>query len=67
MNAQVITTPSGERLVMLPEAEFQALVAAAEDASDRTAIVEFRAKLQAGEEELVPAVLVDRTLGGRIG
>lgn len=64
MKAQTITTPAGERLVMLPEAEFAALVEAAEDATDRMTIARFRRALAEGDEELVPAAIVDRILGG---
>ena len=64
MKAQTITTPGGERLVMLPEAEFDALVEAAEDVLDRAAAAAFRRKLDTGEEELVPASVVDRILDG---
>lgn len=64
MNAQTITTPAGERLVMLPEAEFHALVAAAEAAADVEAVREFRRKLAAGEEEMIPAEIVNRILAG---
>ena len=60
MTRQIITTPGGERLVLMPEADFEALVAAAEDNADRTAVAEFRRKLAAGDEELLPAALVER-------
>lgn len=60
MKAQTITTPAGERLVMLPEAEFVALV----DAADRMAVASFHRKLAEGDEELVPAAIVDRIMGG---
>lgn len=64
MKAQTITTPAGERLVMLPEAEFAALVEAVEDAADRTAVARFRRALAEGDEELVPAAIV---AGGNTG
>ncbi|CAO4135155.1 helix-turn-helix domain-containing protein [Methylorubrum extorquens] len=64
MNPQIIITPGGERLVLVPEADFEALVAAAEDNADRTAVAEFRRKLAAGEEELVPASVVERLVSG---
>lgn len=64
MNAQTITTPAGERLVVLPEADYQALVAAAEDAADVEAVRAFRRKLAAGEEEMIPSAVVDRILNG---
>ena len=64
MNVQIITAPTGERLVVLPEAEYQALVAAAEDASDMKTVRSFREKLASGEEELLPSEMVDRILAG---
>ena len=64
MNTRIIITPGGERLVLVPEADFEALVAAAEDNADRTAVAEFRRKLAAGEEELIPASVVERLVSG---
>lgn len=64
MSVQTITTPNGERLVVLPEAEYQALVAAAEDAADVAAVQAFRRKLAAGEEEFVPGDVAARLLDG---
>lgn len=64
MNAQTITTPAGERLVLLSEADYAALVDAAEDNADRLAVAAFRRRIAAGEEELVPAAVVDRLLAG---
>lgn len=65
MNAQIIVSSSGERLVVLPEAAYQALVDAAEDAADSMAVREFQERLAAGEEELLPAEMVDRLLDGQ--
>lgn len=64
MNVQIITTPRGERMAVLPEAEFEALLAAAEDALDRDAVRRFREALAAGAEELVPAEIADRLVAG---
>lgn len=64
MNTQIIVAPNGERLVVIPETEFEALIEAAEDAADRAAIRRFEAALAAGEEEWVPVEFVDRILGG---
>ncbi len=64
MTVQFITTPSGERLAVLPEREYEALVAVAEDAADHAAVAEFRARLAAGEEEMIPSEIVDRLLAG---
>lgn len=64
MNTQIIVTPAGDRLVVLSEADFQALTEAAEDNADRLAVQAFRHRLAAGEEELLPVEMVDRILGG---
>lgn len=64
MNAQIITTPGGERMVMLPEADYHRLLAAAEDAADIAAVRSFRDLLAKGEEELLPSAMVDRILAG---
>lgn len=64
MTKQVIISPSGERLVVLPEADYDQLVEAAEDAEDTAAVARFRARLASGEEELIPAAMVDRMING---
>jgi len=64
MNTQIITSPSGERLVVLAEGEYQTLLEAATEAADLATIRRFRERLAAGEEELLPAEMVDRILDG---
>jgi len=64
MNTQIIISPTGERLVVLTEAEYRALVDAAADAADVAAIRRFEVRLAAGEEELLPEEMVDRILDG---
>lgn len=64
MNAQIITSPAGERLVVLPETEYQALVGAAEYGADRDAVKRFREALEAGDEELVPSNVAARLIDG---
>lgn len=64
MSAQIIVTPAGERLAVLPEAEYLALIEAMEDTSDRDALRRFRAALESGDEEELPADLVERLLAG---
>jgi len=64
MTEQIITTPSGERMVVLSEPEYVRLVAAAEDAADSEAVRRFEQKLAAGEEELIPSDVVYRMLDG---
>jgi DNA-binding XRE family transcriptional regulator len=61
---QIITTPTGDRLIVLPETEYLRLLEAAEMASDVAAFDEWKRRLAAGEEELVPSHVVDRLLGG---
>ena len=64
METQTIVTPNGERLVVLSEAAYETLVRAAEDAEDAKAFAVFQHRLEVGEEELVPAEIVDRILAG---
>ncbi|RWX72576.1 helix-turn-helix transcriptional regulator [Mesorhizobium sp. M2A.F.Ca.ET.039.01.1.1] len=64
MTQQIITTAGGERLVVIPEAEFLAMQAALEDREDAEAVRTFHDRLAAGEEELVPAEIVNRILDG---
>jgi len=64
MSVQVITSPGGERLVVVPETDYIDLIRRAEDAADTEAVRRFRAALAAGEEELLPAEFVDRLLSG---
>jgi DNA-binding Xre family transcriptional regulator len=64
MGAQIIIAPDGARLVVIPEAEYQALIEAAVDVADRQAVRGFRAALSNGEEELIPAEVVNRILDG---
>jgi DNA-binding XRE family transcriptional regulator len=54
---QTINTPSGETLVVLELDEYEALV-------DAAAAHDVLARIAAGEEELVPADVVDRLLEG---
>jgi DNA-binding XRE family transcriptional regulator len=60
----VITTPSGDKMVILPLAEYERLIGAAEDLSDVRAYDRAKQRLAAGEDELIPAEFVDRMLDG---
>ena len=64
MIPQTITTSAGERLVVMAESDYAALVEAAEDAGDHATLSRFRQKLSIGEEELIPAEVVERLLSG---
>lgn len=64
MNVQIITTPSGERLAVLPENEFNAMLDVIEDKQDIETVRGFRAALASGSEELIPAEFVNRMIDG---
>lgn len=64
-HVQIIVTAAGERLAVLPEADYQRLVAAAEDAVDARFLRERQAKLDAGEDiDGLPVELLGRILDG---
>lgn len=63
MSVQFIETASG-RLAVLPEAEYRRLSEAYEDAEAGSIIDRFRERLASGEEELIPASVVNRLLTG---
>jgi len=60
----IITTPSGDRMVLIPLEEYERLIEAAEDAADARDVDEIRRRLATGEEELIPAEVVDRMIDG---
>ena len=55
---------AGTRYVIVPEAEFAEMREAAGDAEDIAALRRSQAQLARGEEELIPADVVDRLLAG---
>jgi DNA-binding XRE family transcriptional regulator len=57
---QTITTPNGETLVVLPLDEYERLI----DQADIAAADKIKANIAAGRDELVPADVVNRILGG---
>jgi DNA-binding XRE family transcriptional regulator len=61
MNKTLLTTPNGERFVIVPEAEFERLLEAAEDIADVTAYDRAKARVENGEE-MVPAEFANRLL-----
>jgi len=64
MSRQVFTTPSGDRMVVISEAEYDHLLEMAEMAADVAAHDDIMRKLAAGEEELIPADMVKRMIEG---
>jgi DNA-binding XRE family transcriptional regulator len=61
---QIIIAPNGDRLVVMPEADYERLLDAAEMAEDVAAYDEAKRRLVAGEEESVPSAVVARILAG---
>lgn len=64
MNVQTIDRDGKPEYVVLPWADYQVLLDAAEDAIDGALLDAFRKKLAAGEDETVPAAVVDALLAG---
>ncbi|MBX5144955.1 helix-turn-helix transcriptional regulator [Rhizobium lentis] len=64
MRAQFIMTATGERLAVMPEADYNRMLEALEDRADAEAVREFKARLATGEEELMPAEFAHRIIGG---
>ena len=61
MNKTLLITPNGERFVVLPEEEYERLV---EDAADVTAYDRSMARIAAGEDEAIPAEVMNRLIDG---
>ena len=59
-----VTTPGGEELVLVPRADYERLVEAAEQLTDVSAYDEAKRRLAAGEDEMLPAAMVERLLAG---
>lgn len=51
-------------MVLIPFEEYERLVEAAEDAADARDVDEIKRRLATGEEELIPAKIVDRMIDG---
>lgn len=57
-------TPNGDEMVVLPRAEYEALIDIAEMAADVSAYDEAKKRIVAGEDERVPGQFVDRLIDG---
>lgn len=64
MNVQTIDRNGKPEYVVLSWADYQALLEAAEDAIDGALLDAFRKNLASGEEEAIPASIVDALLAG---
>jgi len=64
MNAQFITTASGERMAVIAENDYRRLLDSLEDALDGAVVASFNEKLASGQEELIPAEFANRLIDG---
>ena len=64
MNVQTINRDGKPEYVVLPWADYQALLEAAEGAIDGALLDAFREKLASGEKETISAAVVDTLLAG---
>jgi DNA-binding XRE family transcriptional regulator len=60
----IITTPNGDRMVVIPVEEYERLVKAAEETTDVRAYDEAKRRLASGQDELLPAIMIKRILDG---
>ncbi|UGX85035.1 helix-turn-helix domain-containing protein [Phyllobacterium meliloti] len=60
----IVKTPANEEMVVIPRTLYDRLVSDAEMARDLAAYDKVKARIDAGEEELVPSEIVERILGG---
>ena len=61
---QIIESPGGERMVVLPLKDYEQLRSAAEDLGDVHAYDAAKRRLASGEDELLPATYANRVLDG---
>ncbi len=61
MNVQTLQTPSGEEMVILSRADYEALIARVAELADQRAGISL-ARLETGEEELLTEEEVERSL-----
>lgn len=64
MTVQIIRSPSGDEMVILPRADYDRLRKIAEAADDAKAAAEVLARVQSGVAETVPGDIVNRLLAG---
>jgi hypothetical protein len=61
----IITSPSGDKMAVLPMADYERLVAAAESADDMRLYDEARRRLAFGDDEAIPSEYAKRLIAGR--
>lgn len=60
----IITSPSGEKMAVLPVADYERLVAAAQNADDLRLYDEAKRRLGSGEDEAIPSAFAKRLIAG---
>lgn len=60
----IITSPSGEKMAVLPMADYERLVAVAEGADDVRLYDEARRRLASGDDEAIPSEYAKRLIAG---
>jgi|ERR1700691_3727018 DNA-binding XRE family transcriptional regulator len=60
----IITSPSGEKMAVLPMVDYERLVAAAQSADDLRLYDEARRRLASGEDEAIPSAFAKRLIAG---
>ena len=58
------TTPNGERMAILAQEDYEALVEASEETADHRAIDRFNDRFSQAEEEFLPSECVQRMIDG---
>ncbi len=64
MSVQILKRNGRAAFAILPIEEYRRLLEALEDARDKASLDEFHRRLASGEEETLPASVVDRVLAG---
>jgi DNA-binding XRE family transcriptional regulator len=64
MTIQIIKTPAGDDLVILPKSDYERLIALAEDHADAADAREMLRRVQGGEEEVFPGEVAARLIDG---
>ena len=63
-SASIITSPKGEKLALVPLADYERLLQAAEDMEDINIYAKIKQRLASGKEELIPGQMVEKMLEG---
>lgn len=62
---QFILTPKGERMAVLPAADYEAMIEELQDVREADGVKRTIARIRSGEEEMIPHDVVKRIVVGR--